>query len=88
MNKIKWFINDFASRHKNIVDRLLHIVGIPQAFFGIFELVTGNWKPGLLNLFLGYLWQWIGHRYFDKNDIGEVVLIKALIKKLKKDNVS
>ncbi|MDP3789875.1 MAG: YbhB/YbcL family Raf kinase inhibitor-like protein, partial [Candidatus Omnitrophota bacterium] len=84
MNKIKWFINDFFTRHSNATDRLFHFVGIPQAFFGIFQLLTGQWKWGLANLFLGYLWQWIGHKYFEKNEVGEVILIKKIIAKIKK----
>lgn len=81
---IKWFIGDFFSRHTNVASRILHLVGIPQAFFGIFQLVTGRWKWGFLNLFLGYLWQWIGHKYFDKNEVGEVILIKKIIEKIRK----
>ncbi|MBU4376181.1 MAG: YbhB/YbcL family Raf kinase inhibitor-like protein [Candidatus Omnitrophica bacterium] len=80
--KVKWFINDFLTRHTSNVDRVLHIIGIPQAFFGIFQLLTGKWIWGFLNLFLGYLWQWIGHKYFDKNEVGEVILIKKIIKKI------
>lgn len=81
-SKIKWFINDFFTRHKNTADRILHFIGIPQVFFGIFQLLTGKWLWGSINFFLGYLWQWIGHKYFDKNEVGEVILIKKVIKKL------
>ncbi len=84
MNKIKWFINDFFTRHVNITDCLLHLIGIPQAFFGMFQLLTGQWKWGLANLFLGYLWQWIGHKYYEKNEVGEVILIKKIIAKFKR----
>ena len=85
MSMIKRFLEDFFSRHVNIADRLLHLIGIPQAFFGIFQVLTGQWKWGILNLFFGYLWQWIGHKYFDKNEVGEVILIKKLIKKIHKE---
>lgn len=84
MRGIKWFIDDFFSRHVGMAGRLLHLIGIPQAFFGIFQLLTGQWKWGILNLFLGYLWQWIGHKYFDKNEIGEVILIKKMMAKIAK----
>ena len=82
--KIMWFIDDFFTRHASNADRVLHAIGIPQAFFGIFQLLTGQWKWGLLNFFLGYLWQWIGHKCFDKNEVGEVILIKKIIKKFKR----
>ncbi|MDD5680633.1 MAG: DUF962 domain-containing protein [Candidatus Omnitrophica bacterium] len=83
MDKIKWFINDFFSRHANIFDRFLHLIGISQVFFGLFQLITGCWQYGILNLFLGYLWQWIGHTYIEKNEMGEVLLIKKIIERFK-----
>ncbi len=85
MNWVKGFIDDFFSRHVSMTDRALHAIGVPQAFFGIFQLIAGRWKWGLLNFFLGYLWQWIGHKYFDKNEVGEVMLIKKLVKKFAKN---
>ncbi len=80
---IKAFIIDYLSRHRSNVDRVLHIIGVPVAFFGIFQLLTGTWKAGLINLFIGYLLQWIGHTYFDKNEVGELILIKKIINKLR-----
>ena len=82
--KITWLIKDYMSRHTNNVDRILHIIGIPQVIFGIYQMIVGEWKFGLLNFFLGYLWQWIGHKYFEKNEVGEVILIKDVLQKLKK----
>jgi hypothetical protein len=81
MNKIKWFINDYLSRHNNKWDRLLHLIGVPEVFWGIVQLICGRWKTGLINFFLGYLWQFIGHRYFEKNEVGELILLKKLAKK-------
>ncbi len=81
---IRAFIIDYLSRHRNNVDLILHIIGVPQAFFGIYQICTGTWKIGMANLFFGYLLQWIGHTYFEKNEVGEWILIKAVIKKLKK----
>lgn len=79
---VRAFIEDYLSRHRNNIDRLLHIVGVPLAFFGIFQLFTANLKIGFLNVFLGYLLQWIGHTYFEKNEVGEWILIKKLVKKI------
>ncbi len=81
---IKAFIDDYMSRHKNNVDRIVHIIGVPQVFFGIFQLCTGSVKLGALNFFIGYLLQYIGHTYFEKNEVGEWILIKKIIKKLKR----
>ncbi|MFH1753041.1 MAG: DUF962 domain-containing protein [Candidatus Omnitrophota bacterium] len=81
---IKAFVVDYLSRHRNRVDRVLHIIGVPLAFLGIYQICTGAWKAGAANLFFGYLLQWIGHTYFDKNEVGELILIKAVVKRLRK----
>ena len=78
----KSFITDYLSRHRNNVDRLLHIIGIPLVLLGVFQLCTANWIIGLLNFFTGYLFQWIGHTYFEKNEVGEWILIKKIIRKV------
>ncbi|MEA3306089.1 MAG: Mpo1-like protein [Candidatus Omnitrophota bacterium] len=78
------FIKNYLSRHVNNVNRVLHIIGVPQAFFGLFQIITGKWVIGAVNLFLGYLWQWLGHTHFEKNEVGEVILIKKLIQKCRK----
>ena len=82
-NPLRAFLTDYFSRHRNNVDRVLHIIGVPLAFFGIFQLFTGSPKAGFLNLFVGYLLQWIGHAYFEKNEVGEWILIKKIIKRLR-----
>ena len=82
MNKMIWFLKDYISRHANPVDRVLHIIGVPEAFFGIYQLVTGEWRWGLFNLVLGYFWQWLGHTKFEHNEVGEVILMKHLLKKI------
>jgi hypothetical protein len=79
---IKAFVVDYLSRHKNNIDRILHIIGVPMAFYGVFILFAGAWKAGLLCLFFGYLFQWIGHTYFEKNEVGEWILIKKIVAKL------
>lgn len=81
---IKAFVADYLLRHKNSVDRVLHIIGVPLAFFGIFQLFTVNRAAGFINIFFGYLLQWIGHTYFEKNEVGEWILIKKIIGKRRK----
>lgn len=82
LRAVRAFISDFLSRHRNNIDRILHVIGIPLALFGIFQLFTGEWLIGGICLFLSYLLQWIGHTYFEKNEVGEWILIKKIIKKL------
>jgi len=33
INKIAWFVKDYLERHSHPVNRVLHIIGVPQAFF-------------------------------------------------------
>ncbi len=77
------YFKNYRSRHANSVNFILHIIGIPEIVFGLFQIITGRWKIGLLNVFLGYLWQWIGHKYFEKNEVGEITGIKKLIRKIR-----
>ena len=78
------YIKNYRSRHASNLNFILHIIGVPQVFFGLFQILTGIWKIGVLNFFLGYLWQWIGHKYFEKNEVGEITAIKKLLKRIKK----
>jgi hypothetical protein len=83
VSEILRYIKNYRWRHANNINLVLHIIGVPQALFGLCHVLTGKWKIGLLNFFLGYLWQWIGHTYFEKNEVGEITLIKKLILRLK-----
>jgi len=83
-NAIVNYVKNYRSRHTNNVNFALHIIGVPEAFFGLFQLLTGKWKIGLLNIFLGYLWQWIGHTCIEKNEVGEIAGIKKVIGRLLK----
>lgn len=83
LKKLKSYLSNYMSRHRSRVDVVLHIIGIPLAVFGAFQLIIGQWQGGLCKLFVGYLLQWIGHRYFDHNEVGEWTLIKYIIKKLR-----
>jgi len=78
------YAKNYRSRHADNINFTLHVVGIPQAFFGLFQILTGTWKIGLLNFFLGYFWQWIGHKYFEKNEVGEITLIKKILERFKR----
>ncbi len=83
LDEIVRYFKNYRPRHANNVNLALHIIGVPEALFGLFQILTGKWKIGLLNIFLGYLWQWIGHKYFQKDEMGEIIGIKKLIKKIR-----
>ncbi len=73
--KIKEFAIDYCQRHAHPINALWHIVGVPLAFFGLFKLLTGSASLGLTLLFLGYLFQYLGHKA-QGNEVGEVTLLK------------
>jgi hypothetical protein len=81
VDEIMRYARNYRSRHANNINLVLHIIGIPEVLFGLFQILTGKWKMGLLNFFLGYLWQWIGHTYFEKDEMGEIIGIKKLVEK-------
>ena len=81
---IKAYLGNYGSRHKNGVNGVLHVIGIPLAVSGIFLIFTELWKFGFLSIFTGYLLQWVGHTYFEKNEVGEWTLIKNIVNRLKR----
>ena len=82
----RWF-----ERHRHPASRVLHLIGIPLTIAAAALAVAQSarsqwellWQPASL-LALGYLLQWIGHTYFEKNEVGEWILIKGVIKRFKK----
>lgn len=82
-NFAKDFTVDYVSRHKHPVNAALHIVGVPFAFYGFYNLFSGkNVARGGIFVFLGYLLQYLGHRA-QGNEVGEVTLAKSIYKKVK-----
>jgi len=79
----KEFVIDYIGRHKHPVNAVLHIFGVPMAFYGLFKLITGSFVFGLVLLFFGYLFQYLGHKA-QGNEVGEVTLIKNIYRKLTK----
>ena len=69
--------------HQNPVNLLLHMIGIPLVLLGIFQLFIKKWKAALISIFIGYLIQYLGHLFFEHNQMSEWVLIMNLIEKLK-----
>jgi uncharacterized membrane protein YGL010W len=79
----KEFVVDYIKRHAHPANAVLHIVGVPSAFFGVYCLFTGQVKTGLGLIVFGYFLQYLGHRA-QGNEVGEVTLIKSIVRNLKK----
>ena len=75
-------IEIFTSRHKNNINRLLHIIGIPLALIGVVQLFMAKWGAGVINILLGYALQMVGHFYFEKNKPSDVLLIRKILEKI------
>jgi hypothetical protein len=82
LKAVRLFIIDYLSRHRNNVNRITHLLGVPLAFYGIYQIFTIRFRDGALNLFIGYLLQYIGHTYYEKNEVGEWILIKKIAGKI------
>jgi hypothetical protein len=80
--KAKEFVIDYCQRHAHPVNAILHLFGVPIAFFGFYQLFTGRPAAAVLNIFVGYLLQYLGHKA-QGNEVGEVTLIKAVIRSIK-----
>lgn len=80
-NPVMAFIIDYIERHKHPVNAILHIFGVPMAFFGLFKLITGDLGLGFGLLVGGYLLQWLGHSA-QGNEVGEVTLVKNIVRRI------
>jgi len=80
-----WLAN-WRDRHRSPLSFWLHLVGIPLAAVGaglaLYQLWLWRWdlwwRPVSL-LAASYALQYIGHRH-EGNDMGEVVLVKRLLR--------
>lgn len=77
MQGVKDFVIDYCGRHKHPVNAILHIFGVPIAFYGFGLLFFGHALMALGCIVLGYFLQWLGHRA-QGNEVGEVILIKKI----------
>jgi hypothetical protein len=75
----KEFVVDYVKRHAHPVNAMLHLVGVPAVFVGIYYLVVGRplFAAGLV--VIGYFLQYLGHRA-QGNEVGEVTLIKYIVR--------
>jgi hypothetical protein len=79
----KEFVIDYCQRHAHPVNAILHIFGVPIAFYGFYEFLTGHFAFGLALIVVGYFLQYLGHRA-QNNEVGEVTLIKSIIRSIQK----
>jgi len=78
----KEFVIDYCQRHAHPVNAVLHIIGVPAVFFGIYQMFTGQVLMGLGNFVMGYFLQYLGHKA-QGNEVGEVTLAKSIIRSIK-----
>ncbi len=83
MKSVVAFIIDYCQRHAHPVNAVLHILGVPAVFIGIYFLFTGKFLLAAALIVVGYLLQYLGHQA-QGNEVGEVTLLKHLYKSLKK----
>lgn len=76
---LKLFIIDYFQRHKHPLNAVLHIIGIPVVFYGVYYFFAGRPTAGCAFIALGYFFQYIGHRA-QGNEVGEVTLIKKCLR--------
>lgn len=74
---IRRFLRNYIPRHRNRVNQLLHLVGVPLTFVGTPAcIIEGKpWYWALFCFLVGYGLQFAGHAV-EGNDAGEVVFIK------------
>jgi hypothetical protein len=69
---------NWRTRHQDPRNFAIHLVGIPLAVVGFVLLFIVPWYWGGAMFVLGYLLQWVGHRW-EGNDVGEWAAIKRLL---------
>ncbi len=70
-------LRNWRMRHQDPRNFAIHLLGIPLALAGLVSLLFLPWYWGASGLVVGYLLQWIGHRW-EGNDVGEWAAIKRL----------
>jgi hypothetical protein len=69
---------NWRTRHQDPRNFAIHMLGIPLAVAGVFLLLFTDWYWGVAAIVVGYILQWIGHRW-EGNDVGEWAAIKQLL---------
>jgi uncharacterized membrane protein YGL010W len=87
MKAIFSFLTDYCKRHAHPFNAILHIIGVPAAFTGLYFICVGQTHKGLALLTLGYFFQYLGHEA-QGNEVGEITLIKTIMNKNRTDTNS
>lgn len=82
MKPVIAFIIDYCRRHAHPVNAVLHLVGVPSVFIGLYYLFTGRQTLAVALIISGYVFQYLGHQA-QGNEVGEVTLLKKLWRSLK-----
>src|SRR5437762_8503565 len=69
---------NWRTRHQDPRNFAIHLLGIPLAVAGVILLFFVEWYWGVAAIVVGYILQWIGHRW-EGNDVGEWAAIKRLL---------
>jgi hypothetical protein len=77
------FVVDYCQRHAHPVNAVLHLIGVPAVFYGVYKLFCGAYVLALELIVIGYILQYFGHKA-QGNEVGEVTLIKSIIRSLTK----
>jgi uncharacterized membrane protein YGL010W len=78
LHSVTAFLQDYGSRHCHPINAVLHVIGIPMVLYALYCMLTGSLFTGLVLFVVGYFLQYLGHRA-QKNEVGEVTLIKRII---------
>jgi hypothetical protein len=82
MDRARWFVQDYVSRHRHPANRALHVVGVPLApVLCLYLLLTGQLPTAAAAFTVGYTLQWLGHR-IEGNEVGEWILIRGIFRRL------
>jgi hypothetical protein len=77
---IRRFLLNYLPRHRNRVNQVLHLAGVPLTFIGtpwcLASGISGYWALACFSA--GYLLQFAGHAV-EGNDAGEVVFVKRIL---------
>ena len=78
---IRRFLCNYLRRHRNPINRGLHIVGVPLSFVvAPYMAVSGAaWYWHVGTFVTGYIFQFAGHAV-EGNDAGEVVFVKRMLR--------
>ncbi len=77
---IRAFLKNYLPRHRNRINQLLHLIGVPLTFGGtpLAIAFSDSWHWPVACFLGGYVLQFAGHAV-EGNDAGEVVFLKKAL---------